>query len=340
MVFTAQPRSLSPSKFTTAEEHASLIDEVNRRKQRAKRAGQLPPLPRKQPRSEPVSFDDECEAEGFAADRGDAANTQSTEWALRQQLEQQRWKDSRLQNQQKAQQHEAYDALHISQLRVDTALHCATQSIARALARHSCCIATLQQGDDTLQCQLASQLLSAAQHEPDAQQAQQQGQQQGQQQQGQEQQGQEPQGQQQQGQQQQGQQQQQQQGMPAAPLLTIVSMRAVACHVAGASFWLPVPRVSCTCCGNNWEVQAAEAGFFGCSPVVPGVWFDTQVLDAYTCLYGFGVSATAYAECLSKTAARVEGYNPPMPRTVASLRVVDDRWVGCFLQGHVAVSVL
>ena len=59
---------------------------------------------------------------------------------------------------------------------------------------------------------------------------------------------------------------------------------------------------------------------------MPGVWFSTQVLDTYTCLYSNGLSATTYAECLSKTAARVDSYDPAVPRTVASIRVVDDRY--------------
>jgi hypothetical protein len=129
----------------------------------------------------------------------------------------------------------------------------------------------------------------------------------------------------------QGQQQQQGHMQPTSQtMLTVSSMRAVACHVAGASFWLPVPTVSCSCCRNSWELQAAAAGFFGNSPMVPGVWFSTQLLDAYTCLFGNGVSATVYAECLSKTAAKAS-YSPPLPRTVSTINI-DDRQVLLALQ--------
>jgi hypothetical protein len=102
-------------------------------------------------------------------------------------------------------------------------------------------------------------------------------------------------------------------------------MRAVACHVLGASFWLPVPTVLCSCCNRTWEVQPSDAGFFGNSPIVPGVWFSTQLLSLYTCLYNAGLSATNYADSLSKTAARVDNYLPTMPRTVAFISNIDDR---------------
>ena len=104
-------------------------------------------------------------------------------------------------------------------------------------------------------------------------------------------------------------------------------MRLVACHVLGASFWLPVPTVVCTCCKAQWELQAAAAGFFGSAPVQPGVWFSTQLLDLYTPMFQSGLSATALAAALSKVAATADSYAPMLPRLVDALLPVDDRWV-------------
>jgi hypothetical protein len=239
------------------------------------------------------------------------------------QIEEQNWLSNRHTNQQAAQQYEAFDGSTIAELRVEAALHCATQAMAAVLTKHSCCIVALSDAEaGSLLQHLASQLFRAAQQEPDGQQPQQ-AQQSGQQ---------GPTNQQQQQQTQsaaQGNQQQSAQGQmppPAQPMLTVSSMRAVACHVAGASFWLPVPTVSCSCCRKSWELQAAAAGFFGNSPIMPGVWFSTQLLDTYTCLFGNGVSATAYAECLSKTASKAS-YSPSLPRTVTTLNNIDDRQV-------------
>jgi hypothetical protein len=102
-------------------------------------------------------------------------------------------------------------------------------------------------------------------------------------------------------------------------------MRAVACHVLGASYWLPIPTVSCSACCQTWELEPADAGLCGSSPIQPGVLFSTQVLNTYTCLYGAGLSATAYAEALSRNAARVPSYSPALPRTVTSIDNIDDR---------------
>jgi hypothetical protein len=240
------------------------------------------------------------------------------------QIEEQNWLSNRHTNQQAAQQYEAFDGSTIAELKVDSALHWATQAMAAALIRHSCCIVALSDADaGSLGQHLASQLLRAAQQEPDDGRQPQQAQQPSQQSSTSWQQQQQTQS------AAQGNQQQSAHGQmqpTAQPMLTVSSMRAVACHVADASFWLPVPTVSCSCCRKSWELQAAAAGFFGNSPIVPGVWFSTQLLDTYTCLFGNGVSATAYAECLSKTASKAS-YSPSLPKTVTTLNNIDDRQV-------------
>jgi hypothetical protein len=55
------------------------------------------------------------------------------------------------------------------------------------------------------------------------------------------------------------------------------------------------------------------------------VVFSKQLLNAYTDFFGFDTSATAYAESLSKAAARVPSYSPALPRTVTSINNIDDR---------------
>jgi hypothetical protein len=316
MVFEGLKRTLDPSKFATDEEHKALLDEVNQRKRRAPRPGQLPPSSRGH-RHRSVGWDDDgiCEdpveaAGGSRRSSAAAPDSECTDWAARKQVEQEHWRAKRKQNQQMAQQHEAFDGPTISQLKVDLELDCATQSIALALTRHTCCVTVLTEAEALqLARQVSSQLLAAAQHDPAAEQQQQQ---------------QHPA--QNRQQQQQPQQQEQEQRPPgAAALLTVRSMRAVACHVSGASYWLPIPTVSCSHCGDTWELEPAAAGFCGSSPIQPGVLFSTQVLNAYTSLYGSGVSATAYAECLSKTAARVPSYSPALPRVVTSINNIDDR---------------
>ena len=214
-----------------------------------------------------------------------------------------------------AQQHEAFDGPTISQLKVDGELHCATQSMALALIRHTCCLTVLTDAAALeLARQLSCQLLATAQHDPAVEQQQQQQQQHPAQD-----------GQQQQHHQQQQQEQEQRPPDAAAPLLTVKSMRAVGCHVLGASFWMPIPTVRCSHCGITWELEPAAAGFCGCSPIQPGVVFSKQLLNAYTDFFGFGTSATAYAESLSKAAAGVPSYSPALPRTVTSINNIDDR---------------
>jgi hypothetical protein len=107
----------------------------------------------------------------------------------------------------------------------------------------------------------------------------------------------------------------------------VTKTELVACHTLGASFWLPVPEVLCTCCSSTWVLQPAAAGFFGSSPVRPGLWFSQQLLDTYTALYGLGTSATGFPEALSRTAATVESYAPPLDRLADHLLPIDARQV-------------
>lgn len=310
MGFQTLKRTLDASKFATDQEHEARLNEINQPKRRASRPGQRPPSSRGH-RNRSVGWDDDgiyedpVEAAGGSRCSSAAApDSECSDWAARKQVEQEHWRAKRQQNQQMAQQHEAFDGPTISQLKVDLELDCATQSIALALTRHACCLTVLADAEALqLARQLSCKLLAAAKHHPATDQQQQQHTAQNGQQ-----------------------QQQQEQGPPdAAPLLTVRSMRAVACHVPGASYWLPIPTVSCSHCGDTWELEPAAAGFCGSSPIQPGVLFSTQVLNAYTSLYGCGVSATAYAECLSKTAARVPSYSPALPRIVASINSIDDR---------------
>jgi len=102
---------------------------------------------------------------------------------------------------------------------------------------------------------------------------------------------------------QQQQQQHVEQPCPAVEVVQVVSSRSVACHVLGYSFWQQVPTVRCSCCRQTWEVHPADVGFFSNSPEQPFVWFDSQVLQLYQHLFMSGLSASCFAESLSKIAA-------------------------------------
>lgn len=135
-------------------------------------------------------------------------------------------------------------------------------------------------------------------------------------------------------QQQRQQQQQDQAEQPQAPQqallasLSVTSMRVVACHSMGASFWLPVPTLKCSCCTEEWELQAAAAGFFGSSPVQPAVWFSSQLLDLYSTLFQSGLSATSWCEGISTaTRTATEQNCTALPKTLQSLLPIDDRCV-------------
>lgn len=169
--------------------------------------------------------------------------------------------------------------------------------MAGALVRHSCCLVLPREEREHLAEQLAVQLLQTAQHRQDADTRQQQ--------------------------QQQARPQQQQQ--QSSHLLTVTGMQLVACHTLGASFLLPVPEMHCSCCSSTWVLQPAAAGFFGCSPVRPGVWFSQQLLDIYTSLWKLGTSTTSFAEALSRTSVTVDTYAPPLDQLAKHLLPIDQR---------------
>jgi hypothetical protein len=105
---------------------------------------------------------------------------------------------------------------------------------------------------------------------------------------------------------------------PLPAPLRISSMRLVACHALGVSFWLPVPCIECSCCQERWELKAPAAGFFGNTPVQPGVWISTQLLDTYTRLFASGTSATAFAAAISSV-AHTPSHTPGLPQLTTSL---------------------
>jgi hypothetical protein len=260
------------------------------------------------------------------------------QWQSRNQTTQLNWEAKLQHNRQQAQQYAAYDGADFKQQQLELALCSCTNIVAAGMVRHSCCSFCLTNPEKLqLSTDLAAQLLKAAQ-QPEQQQQQQQ--QHGHSEQQQQQEGHAGQQQQQEGhagQQQQQQQeadthlgqdrQQQQQQQPR--MLQIASMRLVACYVMGASFWMPLPIVHCSCCG--WELSAATVGFFGSSPVQPNAWFSVQLLDMYSVLFKTsGVSATAYAEALSRTAVTAD-WCPALPRDILALTPIDDRYVQSWL---------
>ena len=321
------------SLYISKEEQAGLIADQNKRKSRKKRPGQLPPPANKRNRGRPRAHtqdDDHCfdDDDTEYPEQGQTRQAKGQEWRNRLAKEQQAWQAALPANTQMAQQYAAYDHDCSVQVQVDAALHCATQSMAGALVRHSCCAVVLSQEErEQLAQQLAVQLLDTAQHrQDDQQQQQQQAELASQQQQQQQQQGQhdrQPTAQ----QQQHAQPQPQPQPQHKAQLLTVTAMQLVAGHTLGASFWLPVPEVHCSCCSSTWMLQPAAAGFFGCSPVRPGVWFSQQLLDTYTALYGQGTSATSFAEAVSRTSVTVDSYAPPLEQLAKNLLPIDSRQV-------------
>jgi hypothetical protein len=55
------------------------------------------------------------------------------------------------------------------------------------------------------------------------------------------------------------------------------------------------------------------------------VWFSQQLLDMYSALYRHGSSATNFAEVLSRTAATVDSYAPPLAQLANHLLPIDQR---------------
>jgi hypothetical protein len=312
-------RLLEREGYVTKQQQADNIAHENRKRSRAKRPGQRPPVRygKKGKSRARAQSDDEL---GYVSDDSVPVRQQehAGEWQSRNETTQRNWQERLLDNRQQAQQYAAFDADDFQQQQLELAMCSCTNIMGAGVVRHSCCSVCLSQ-EQKLQLagDLAAQLLKAAQ-QPGKQQ-----QQEGEQQQGSSEQ-----------QQQEGhagqqqldphlgpQQQQQQPGM-----LQIASMRLVACYFMGASFWLPVPTMHCSCCEKSWELSAATVGFFGSSPVQPNAWFSRQLLAMSSVLLkAAGVSATAYAEAHSRVAVTAD-WCPDLPRGILSLTPIDDRY--------------
>ncbi|KAF6265985.1 hypothetical protein COO60DRAFT_773217 [Scenedesmus sp. NREL 46B-D3] len=112
---------------------------------------------------------------------------------------------------------------------------------------------------------------------------------------------------------------------------SVASMRSVACHMLGASFWLPVPTVACQACGDTWEVSPADIGCFGNTPVLPNTWFDKQFLRCYRqLLLTGGVSSSTFAGALSTVAKVIEAAaasaaSPAGPGGQGAVPTIDQR---------------
>ena len=136
----AEAYEVDLSQYISKEQQAQLIAEQNKRKARAKRPGQLPPTKRSKgrPRAH-TQDDDQYFDDSEYPDLGDTEPVKGQEWRGRVRKEEQAWQASLEANKQLAQQYAAYDRDCSVQAQVDAALSCATQSLAGALVRHSCC---------------------------------------------------------------------------------------------------------------------------------------------------------------------------------------------------------
>lgn len=253
------------SGFVTQEQQAAAIAAANAPRRRKKRAGQLLPPSNSRGRQRVRRHGTQQDTfEPADVEAWEATEPASTSsWAHRQQKAQQLWQEKLETNIQLCQQHHANAAAAIAEHAVAAALRGAIAAMVAALLRHSCCGAH----DDEARHELTQQLTDQIEAQVEVRLA------------------------------------QPQSTAPLGPI-SICSMRLVACHMMGTSFWLPVPTVKCSCCSSEpWEVQAAAAGFFGSSPVQPGVWFSTQLLDAYTPMcVGSGTSATSFATAMNSVA--------------------------------------
>jgi hypothetical protein len=314
-------RVLELEGYVTKKQQADDIAHENRKRSRAKRPGQRPPVQygKKAKSRAHAQSDDEL---GYVSEDSSPVyqQEQAGQWQSRNETTQRNWQERLQDNRQQAQQYAAFDAADFQQQQLELAMCSCTNIMGAGLVRHSCCSVCLSQ-EEKLQLagDLAAQLLKAAQQP---------GKQQQQQQQEEQQQAQDHSLQQQQQQQQAEEQlqQQQQQQQQSAGMLQIVSMRLVACCYMGSSFWLPVPTVHCSCCEQDWELSAATVGFFGSSPIQPNAWFSIQILNHYSVLFkAAGVSATAYAEAHSRVAVTAD-WCPDLPRGILSLTPIDDRY--------------
>jgi hypothetical protein len=334
-------------RFVTEEQQR---EHLRRAKQRAKRPGQLAPTNRgKKKQVEALNQVDDRDLD-YDVDAGQA--TGGREWVLRQQEVDSRWQQKRAANLRSLQKY--VSGKHSLNMRLlNSFVDVACQRVAKAALSHGCSqwlvpagayLATWQHLARQLQDKVAKlhehadasqgqQQEQQEQHNEQQlpqqddgaaaqQQASQPSQQQPHSQQQQQRQPQQQYSQQQHSQQQDQEQEEEQQPRAAEHTTVILSCRLVACHMLGASFWLPVPTVCCRCCVDAWEVPAADAGFFGSSPEQPGVWFSCEMLDMYTHLFfGSSCSMTGFADTCSQVAVVDLQDGPPGRK----LLPIDDR---------------
>ena len=291
--------ALDLSGAITREQQAALIAAANAPQTRAPRPGQRVPG-RAAPgvRGRPRVHVQDDSAAGLSDDEllqpeAEQADGQSA-WSFRKQQEQERWQSLQSSNADMAQQHAASAASRVDARRADAALRGAARAVAEAAVQQHCCCHPLVMSSEvaaSLCDHLCAQLVRAA------------------------------------GAVQPGEPSQQQPAQLPGQQLVISSMRAVACHTAGASCWLPVPTLRCSCCGEQWEAEPASAGFFGSSPVQPGAWFSTQLLDQYTALFTGGVSVRLFADSHNSTAATAAATPGELPHITQTLSM-DARCVG------------
>jgi hypothetical protein len=290
----SQPPPFPENRHPTEDEFDAQLAFINRKKPRQKRPGQLPPFKRRGKRQGSCASADVEDVDGDYEYSADADTDQCTAWGARMQQQDSNWEASREANQHMAQQYAGCLGKDIHGLQVDAALHQATQAMGAAAATHTCCALMEEDHVGVMAQQLAAQLLQAAQDSTVE-----------------------------------TQQQQQEQQQQYLAQVSVTKLRAVACHSMAASFWLPVPTLKCSCCNDEWELQAAAAGFFGNSPLLPSVWFSTQLLDVYSTLFRSGLSASRWCEAISvNTATREQRACMELPRIGSRpLLPIDDRWV-------------
>jgi hypothetical protein len=298
-----------PDDFITPEQQAANFRAANV-KTRAPRPYQKPPTVRSQGHKRKHVQDANLPLDDDQLADEQTGDSNSSKWGERMRKRGQAWSEQREGNRQSAVQYRALFSEGIELLQLAAAEHCTVTALCKAVLLHPCLLA-LEADELTaaVESSLLVQLMALlpgerARPAPDDGQQQQQ------------QHGPPPQQHQHHHQQQHGpppqehhqqQQQQQQQQPQPQPILQVVATRLVACHTLGASFWLPVPTVRCSCCNDEWEQQPAAAGFFGSTPKQPWSWFSQQLLDFYTplCTAG-GCSITNMAAALERVHVKVD----------------------------------
>jgi hypothetical protein len=69
-----------------------------------------------------------------------------------------------------------------------------------------------------------------------------------------------------------------------------------------------VPTIKCLCCEEKWELQPAQAGYFGSSAVQPHAWFSQQLLECYTVLSASGTSIGSMAAAVDKSNGKPDAH--------------------------------